>query len=315
MLRKITDKIDAVTGIPDEYLKTELPAPISVKIELTARCNFKCQFCATGYKLREKGEMDERFYLRLLEDLKASGVKEVGMFFLGESMLLASLPTRIKQAKNAGFEYVYLTTNGSLATPEKVRACMEAGLDSLKFSLNYADEDQFMEISQVKGSYFHLMNDNIKAAWDVRQAGNYDCGLFASYIEYTGEQMEKMKPLLNELAPYFDEMYSLPLYSQADFTGASNADQGWDVRAGNPGRAEAMRAPLPCWSLFTETRITHDGHVAACCFDHDGKFDMGDLNQMSFMEVWNNPVFQELRQAHLGKDVKGTVCEGCVAWR
>jgi MoaA/NifB/PqqE/SkfB family radical SAM enzyme len=314
MLKKITDKIDNVTGIPDEYRKTELPAPISVKIELTSRCNFKCAFCATGYKLRDKGEMDETFYLKLLDDLKASGVQEVGMFFLGESMLLDVLPKRIKQAKDAGFEYVYLTTNGSLATPDKVRDCMEAGLDSLKFSLNYADEQQFAEISQVKATLFYDMLCNIEAAWHVREEGDYECGLFASYIQYTGEQMEKMKPLLADLAPFLDEMYSLPLYSQADFTGEDNAEKGWNVRAGNPGRYEAMRSPLPCWSLFTETRVTHDGHVAACCFDHDGKFDMGDLNEMPFMEAWNNPAFQELRASHLDKDVAGTVCEGCVAW-
>jgi len=314
MLKTVTDKIDAVTGIPAGYLNVELPAPISVKIELTARCNFACQFCATGYKLRDKKDMDEGFYLRLLDELKEAGVQEVGMFFLGESFLLPDLPKRIKQAKDAGFEYVYLTTNGSLATSAKVKECMEAGLDSLKFSLNYADEDQFVEISQVKPALFHKMIGNIKNAKSVRDLGGYHCGLFGSYIQYTGEQMKKMQPVLDELEPYLDEMYSLPLYSQADHTGASNAEQGWDVRAGNPGRFENMRPPLPCWSLFTETRVTYDGHLAACCFDHDGKFDMGDLNEMSFMDAWNNPEFKKLRYEHLNKNVKGTVCEGCVAW-
>ena len=33
-----------------------------------------------------------------------------------------------------------------------------------------------------------------------------------------------------------------------------------------------MRDPVPCWSLFTEARVTHDGHLSACCFDHAGRF-------------------------------------------
>jgi mRNA-degrading endonuclease toxin of MazEF toxin-antitoxin module len=47
--------------------------------------------------------------------------------------------------------------------------------------------------------------------------------------------------------------------------------------AGNQGRVGALRKPLPCWSLFTEGHVTHDGRLSACCFDHDGRFEMGDL--------------------------------------
>ena len=31
---------------------------------------------------------------------------------------------------------------------------MEAGLDSMKFSLNYADEEQFTQIARVRGAYW-----------------------------------------------------------------------------------------------------------------------------------------------------------------
>jgi len=41
------------------------------------------------------------------------------------------------------FPYVFLTTNGSLATHKWVEACFRAGLDSLKFSVNAADDAQF----------------------------------------------------------------------------------------------------------------------------------------------------------------------------
>jgi hypothetical protein len=41
---------------------------------------------------------------------------------------------------------------------------------------------------------------------------------------------------------------------------------------------------------------------------------MGDLNKQSFMETWNAPAFVKLREAHLRKDVRGTVCESCIAY-
>jgi hypothetical protein len=41
---------------------------------------------------------------------------------------------------------------------------------------------------------------------------------------------------------------------------------------------------------------------------------MGDLNKLSFMEAWNSTDFVSLRAAHLRKDVRGTVCENCIAY-
>lgn len=310
----ITDRIDNITGIKPQQKSLTPPCPKSVKIELTARCNYNCAFCATGYKLRDKRDMDWGFYVSLLKQLKQAGVEEIGMFYLGESFLLPWLPDAIAEARNQGFKYVFLTTNGSLCTPDKVKACMEAGLSSLKFSMNYADEEQFTEVARVKRTLFYRMLDNIKQAHAIRETGEYPCGLYASYIRYNGEQAEKMQVVLNEVAPYLDEVYALPLYSQADLTGAENQARGWEVRAGNPGRADNMREPLPCWAVFTEARVTFDGMLSACCFDHSRDFNMANLNTTDFMRGWHSDAFQRLRQAHLNRDVSKTPCKNCAAY-
>lgn len=305
----ITDRIDAITGISPEYRVPNPPCPKSVKIELTGRCNFNCFFCAHAQGLREVNTIDRDFYEKIALDLVQSGVRELGLFFLGESFLVPWLPEAIKYAKDIGFEYVFLTTNGSLSNESKVRACMEAGLDSLKFSLNYADEEQFEKIARVNPKMFRMMIENIKAAKKVRDEG-YACGLYASYIQFDEKQNTKMKDLIEDLTPFLDQIYALPLYNQAALV--ENPD--WEFTAGNMGRLGCLREPLPCWVLFTEGHITFDGELAACCFDHHGGFSMGNLSEMSFMEAWHSEKFQELRKAHLEKTVKGTVCEGCVAW-
>ena len=46
MTDSITDRIDNVTNIPPPYMKAVLPAPQSVKIEISPRCNYRCGFCA-----------------------------------------------------------------------------------------------------------------------------------------------------------------------------------------------------------------------------------------------------------------------------
>jgi radical SAM protein with 4Fe4S-binding SPASM domain len=222
------------------------------------------------------------------------------------------LPEAIKYAKDIGFPYVFLTTNGSLATPTKVEACMANGLDSLKFSYNYADGEQLKDIARVKTSYFDKIVENMKSARKIRDENGYKCGLYASYIEYDGEQNERMKEAVKEIEPFMDEVYALPLYNQA--TLVEGMTDGWAYTAGNRGRLDALRDPIPCWSVFTEGHITWDGKLSACCFDHNDHFTMADLNKTSFVDGWNSQAFQKLRQAHLDKNIKGTACESCVAY-
>jgi len=307
----ITDRIDRITFIPETYRKALPPVPKSVKIELTARCDFQCFFCASSFRLREKKDIDWDFYTRIIKEMREAGVEELGLFYLGESFIYNRLVEAIQYAKEIGYPYVFLTTNGRLATPERVEACMKAGLDSLKFSLNNATPEQFQEVTRVKANEFYTIIDNIKAAHQIKQAGGYSCGLYASSIQYDGEQQERMEKTVAEILPYVDQHYWLPLYGQAGLTSGA---KGTQPSAGNQGRIGALRPPLPCWALFTEGHITYDGHLAACCFDHDGRFNMGDLNHMHFMEAWQSVIFQNLRQANLDQNVVGSVCEKCIAY-
>lgn len=315
----ITERIDAITHIDQHRRKAAPPVPRSVKIELTGRCNFMCSFCARSARLRDQKDMDPEMFRRLLAEMRAAGVEEIGLFYLGESFMVRWLEDAIRYAKHeCGYPYVFLTTNGSLSTPKKIKACIEAGLDSLKFSLNYADEDQFAEIANVKRALYRNMMANIRGARAVRdeveaQTG-HRCGLYASYIQYDGAQGERMAEVVHDLSPILDEIYALPLYSQADLVADAGAERRWEVTAGNRGRVGALRDPIPCWAAFTEGHITWDGKLSACCFDHDGRFHMGDLTKTPFVDAWNSEVFQNLRKAHIGGDVTGTPCEKCVAY-
>lgn len=309
----IARRVDAITHIDDSRRVAAPPCPRAVKIELTARCDFKCWFCATGKKLREERDMDFQLLTRVLADLREAGVEEIGLFYLGESFLYKRLPDAIRLTKEMGFPYTFLTTNGRLATPDRVRACIDAGLDSLKFSFNFSSPAQFKDMTQVDA--FDTVVNNIIHARRIRDeieaSSDHRCGLYVSSILYDGAQRERMRDAIALVIDHVDEHYFLPLYSQAGLTGG---ERGTKPLAGNPGRIGALRDPVPCWSLFTEARITYDGYLSACCFDHDGRFRMGDLKQAQFMDAWHSPLFRRLRDAHLAGDVAGTACEKCAAY-
>jgi radical SAM protein with 4Fe4S-binding SPASM domain len=309
-MKTISEKIDNITHLGDAYLREDLPAPPSVKIELSRTCNFSCSFCANKTLKNSKGMMDKGFYKRIVKELSESGVKELGVFFYGESFLCSWLPEAISYAKSVGIEYVFLTTNGSISYPEKVKECMEAGLNSLKFSLNYMDEKNFTEVTGANVKWYYKSLENIKNAKMVRDEGNYKCGLFASYIQFDGEQCEKMQIIIDDMTPFVDEIYSLPLYNQPSTT--KEGKEKLSFTPGNRGRYENMVDPLPCWALFKEGHITYDGMLYGCSFVVDDEFIMGDLNTEKFMDVWNSEKFKFYRKQHLNKTVINTACEKCI---
>ena len=313
----ITDKIDAITMIPGTHLKAAPPAPRSVKIELTGRCNYRCGFCALRTRqVQPRGDMSLEFFKRITIEMRNAGVEEIGVFYLGESCMAPDLLVEaIRHVKETGFPYCFLTTNGSLMTPELARRCMKAGLDSMKFSINAADEAQFRSVMGVKPALYGDALNNLKSARKVRDEG-YTCGLYASSIRYDGEQQERMEALIKDrVLPYVDQHYWLPLYSMGSLATRREEELGYRPTAGNQGRLDALRDPLPCWSAFSEGHVTADGILSACCFDADSRWGMGDLHEVSFMEAWNSEKFRKLRTAHLSKDVTGTVCEACVAYQ
>ena len=314
----ITERIDNITRIPAPYLRADPPAPRSVKIEISPRCNYRCGFCALRTREQQpKWDMDFGLFKRVTREMREAGVEEIGVFYLGESFmnprLLVDCIAYLK--REIGMPYVFLTSNASMAFPEAVEACMQAGLDSLKWSVNAADEAQFEQVMGVSGKLFERALGNIASAWETRSRGGWKTGLYASSIRYDGAQLERMQALLEaRVLPYVDQHYWLPLYSMGAFATQREAELGYRPTAGNQGRLGALRAPLPCWSAFTEGHVTAEGKLSACCFDATANWTMGDLTKQSFKEAWNSAAFTKLREAHLKKDVRGTVCEQCLAY-
>ena len=325
----ITQRIDAITAIPARWRAEAPPAPRSVKIEISGRCNYACGFCALRTRSRQPHQdMDLALFRRITAEMRAAGVEEIGIFFLGESLTNPGLAVACVEhlKRELGMPYVFLTSNASLAAPEVVRALMAAGLDSLKWSVNAADEEQFRRIMGVKPALFRTALKNVRAAWEMRRAEGRKTGLYASSIRYDGEQLQRMERLLDQhVRPYVDEHYWLPLYSMAMRSRELEEKLGYTPQHGNAGRYDPAtgrptRDPLPCWSVFTEGHVRCDGHLSACCFGADERFDVGDLARERFLDAWTSEKMRVLRRAQLRTAVegpaalKGTACEVCAAY-
>jgi len=311
----IAQHLKPITHIPAEYLSITPPAPKSAKIEITSHCNYKCQYCAIAFRNGTPARnMDWELFKRITSEMRSLGVEEVGVFYIGESFtnpwLLVNAIKYLKQ--ELGMPYVFLTSNASLAEIRPVYECMKAGLDSLKWSCNAADEEQFSRLMGVGPAWLDKAKRNIFGAYCTRENNHFKTRLYASSIKYDEQQIERMEPLLKEhVRPFVDEHYWLPLYSAGGQAREKEAELGMQPIAGNTGRLDDPAEPIPCWTLFTGAHIMVDGKMTGCCLDGVGNWVMGDLTKQTFMEAWHSEDFKKLRQAHLDKNIIGTKCEKC----
>ncbi|HHL40103.1 MAG TPA: radical SAM protein [Deltaproteobacteria bacterium] len=117
----------------------------SVCIEVTFKCNCRCQMCPLygvqvdgGKELLEsigkEPEMTVEEFKMLFDGLKKMGTQSVA-FSGGEAFLRKDMADITRLAKDAGFE-VHFTSNGGILNKEIARWVVELGVDNITISLD-----------------------------------------------------------------------------------------------------------------------------------------------------------------------------------
>ena len=299
---KVYERVDKRTHVPKERFTEKPSFPSDMKVELTARCNLKCVNCGVKDNLRPKGDMPLEDFRKLVYQAKDAGVKEMGLFLLGESFLLPNLKDYIRTAKKAGIEYVYITTNGTACNPMNMLDAMDAGLDSIKFSLNAGNREDYIKVTGVDG--FDKVVSAIRWMAENRNDTINVC-VSCIYFEDKKEESEKLKQFILTM---IDDFYFLPNMCHGGYA------RGY---CGNIGRLENLVPPIPCWELFNTSRVTWDGFLTMCCFDHEGKFKIANIKDIPdhkdpLISAWNHKRFIQLRKEHLEGKTEHSLCGWCL---
>lgn len=128
--------------------------PISVHLELTFRCNLRCQMCSLvisnavetgGFPMNRGGEADDlkelrgteleyAEYVRLLDDMKRIGTRRVTVTG-GEPFIKKDAVKILRHIKKNGF-WLSIISNGTVMTDEICETLVTHGADSLTISLD-----------------------------------------------------------------------------------------------------------------------------------------------------------------------------------
>lgn len=266
-------------------------------IEVTNACNHKCIFCANQKMTRKKGFIKKETVQSVLEQAYELGTREVGFYMTGEPFLCNELPEYIKMAKEIGMEYIYITTNGSLVSEEKMRAVAEAGLNSIKFSINGTDSKNYEFIHGVDD--FENVYSNLKKCYELREKNLYQYDIFISHIvtKYTEKELDVFKTKFEKVC---DEIV---------FTNVGN--QGGLMPENNIYLSSKEIPIKNCLLPFNAIYVTYEGYLTACCVDFENALVVADLNTSTLKEAWYGEKMLSIRKNIINQSLTNELCSNC----
>ena len=285
----------------NELYTLEPPFPTTnFLLELSNACNHACLFCAHQKMKRKVGKMAPEMVDSALRQAYELGAREVGMYATGEPFLVPELPEYIKLAKDIGYTYVYLTSNGSLATPERIRAVVDAGVDSVKFSVN-APERKLYEFIHGRDDFDKVM-EHLKYLNQYRKESGRDfkiylTGILTRYTEHTRDDYFKV---FDGLA---DQIVFKDVYNQGGYM----PEIDWQLKCTHD-KEQTRRCNLP----FDALCVTCEGYLSVENADFENMLIVADLNQVTLKEGWYGEKMKEVRRMFLDDCLEGTLCHGCV---
>lgn len=271
---------------------TRPPFPRQIQIETSNICNHSCEFCAYTVMERPKRHMKQDLFRRIVTEAYQCGAREIGLFAGAEPLTCKWLDQYIRYCCDLGYDYLYISTNGALADPEKLRKVLDAGLSSIKFSVNGGDRETYNAVHGKDD--FEKVITNIRFVNDYRKTMSRKVYLGVSFVgmPHTKHTLDNLRKLIG-----------------------SSVDEVIYYEASNQS-GQMSHLPDPpyrdCHLPFNKLHISLEGYIKACCNDYENYLAIEDTNKMSLMDAWHSQRFQNLRQRHLDDNLDGTVCGNCI---
>lgn len=278
------------------------PMPKNMMVELSNACNHACLFCTSPNMTRKISRIESGLLARVMQEARDSGVEEIGFYTTGEPFIHKSLEKFVHQANGLGYGYIYISTNGALATPARAKRVIDAGLNSIKFSINAGSRETYR---LVHGSDdWDRVMANLKFVSEYRATLDRPVKLFVTFIitRHTAHELESFRELVG---PLVDEIMFHQVHNQS---GQMNEAQ--EMLSGTPANT-GFKSGNVCMMPFNRLHVTCEGYLTLCCVDYQNYLTVADLKTSSLSAAWQSEAFRAMRRRHLEGNLRGTLCGNC----
>ena len=295
-------------------LEEEIPlnTPLSIFIEPSDKCNFKCKFCPTSnlelmksINGRNYGNMDFDLYKKIIDDLAEfdDNIKLLHLYSDGEPLLNKHFYKMVEYAKKSSkINRIDTTTNAYLLNEELSLKIIEAGIDRINISIEGINEEQYLNIANAKIDFQKLVdkitflyNNKNKCEISIKIPGNY----------LISDNKKRFYDIFGNICDFIFIENIVPVWYDFNYDGIN-------VETNKSVIGEEVDYVSVCPSIFYSFAINSNGSVSPCCADWGRKLIIGDAKTESIKDIWNSPLLKKLQIYMLeGNRKNHPVCSSC----
>lgn len=288
--------------------------PISISIEPTTSCNLRCPECPSGLRsfTRATGMLDFKLFQNIINQVK-SHVIYLTLYFQGEPFLNPEFLKMVKYARSKKL-YTSTSTNAHYLNDNTAKETVESGLSRLIISIDGTTQDTYEAYR--KGGKLEKVIEGTQniLKWKKILKSSTPHVIFQFLVVRPNEdQIEEVKRMATLLEVDEVVLKTAQIYNYENGSDLIPRNDKYSryKQLGNGKWILKNKLENSCWKMWQSCVFTWDGKVLPCCFDKDGKFQLGDLKRGDFSSIWKSKKYTSFRKSVLTSRKEIEICKNC----
>lgn len=285
-----------------------LKTPLVVEIFPIYACNFACRYCVFSVDKKDRSFISDRVFMKFnmykkyINDMTSfpTKVKVLRFAGMGEPLLNRRIVDMMLYATVSHVaDKIEIITNASLLTPKMSDALISAGLSRMVVSIQGTSRERYKEICGVDIDFDNLIN-SLGYFFNNKKHTEVYIKILDYALEDKRDEHEFYK-IFGDICDSIGIERAVPIYPNVDYSilGDVSTTQFGSVAS------DVQICPRPFATMY----IIADGKVTPC-YSMTYPEIMGDCNNESLYEIWNNKRIQKFRLNMLD-GIKNKVCADC----
>lgn len=288
--------------------------PVSISVEPANVCNLRCPQCALGSgMIHPRAKMLKADMLRGILNEVSDSLLSINFFFQGEPLLNRDLPDLIAMAHERKI-YTLCSTNAQLVDAHYAERLVSCGLDRLIISMDGHNQQSYEQyriggdIELVYSALRHLAEAKHRLGSSTPVI-ELQCLLLKSTegsIDFLRNNYKRLGAdvLTLKTAQFYNYEHGNALMPSEEKH--SRYHLGTDGSYHLKGRLIHR-----CWRLVSAMVIDAHGAVRACCFDKQGEYTYGNIDETDIRTLWHSSRAVNFRQAVMQYRENIDICRNC----
>lgn len=285
-----------------------MPRFKKIYVEITNRCNLKCDFCPSATLGRNGKVMSEDDFKHILKQVKPY-TNYLYFHLLGEPFLNPRIGRFLEMSHEAGIQ-VNLTTNGVLIGKAKEILIHSPALRQINFSIHSFEAN---ESNQTLEGYLMQIINFINEIQEIRPIY---CNLRLWNMD--GEELQAKNTLNQKILALIEKGFNLPYRLNEKLIETNNIKVRDRVFINMADKFEwptlnrdVISEKMFCYGLRDHIGILADGTVVPCCLDSEGQMALGNVFETSLDSILESERATSIYNGFSNRIAVEELCKRC----